>query len=235
MQKIELNEDWIPMQVSLETARTLEEELQLPAGFSKSLLKLDDWTFVVKGWALFESILELLIWSKLDHLPNEFRKVISRIDSGNMKTGKLAFAKSLNLLGPKEWRFLQSLAELRNLVAHGINHIQFDFVGHLAAQDEKIQKEFLKKFESCNCCGVQENLFKKLNNFEQKIQHPREYVMTGYFDVLHCLSLKLEHKAIRQLKAEINNMLEEHIADSYREFNEEWFKKNKKADNNDRS
>lgn len=221
------------MQACLETARTLEEELQLPTGFSKSLLKLDDWTFVVKGWAFFESILELLIWSKLDHLPNEFRKVISRIDSGNMKTGKLAFAKSLELLGPKEWKFMQSLAELRNLVAHGINHIQFDFVGHLAAQDEKTQKEFLKKYESCNCCGLQEGLFEKLDKSEQRSQYPREYVMAGYFDVLHCLSGSLEHKAIRELKAEINKNLEEDISKMYQKFNQGWIQKNKKIKGND--
>ena len=228
MEKSELNEEWIPMQVCLDTARVLEEELELPSGFSKSFLKLDDWTFVVKGWAYVESILELLVWSKIDHMPLEFRKIISRIDSGNMKTGKLAFAKALLLIGPKEWKFLQSFVELRNFVAHGINNIQFDFIGHISSQEEKSQKEFLKKLESCNCCGIQAGLFEANNTHKQIILYPREYVMAGYYDALHCLSNALEHKGIRNVKKALNLKLNQDISEMYAKFNEDFLKQNKK-------
>jgi len=230
MQKVELKEDWIPMQVCFESARVLEEELDLPSGFSKSFLKLDDWTFVVKGWAYVESILELLVWSKIDHMPLEFKKVISKIDSGNMKTGKLAFAKALELIGPKEWKFLQSFVELRNLVAHGISNIQFDFVGYISSQEEKIQKEFLKKLKSCNCCGIQEGLFENNDSPKQLVLYPREYVMAGYFDALHCLSNSLEHKGIREVKKALNLKLNQDISEMYAKFNE-GFIKNYKKDN----
>jgi len=196
------------------TVQAIETELELPSGFTKSFIKLDDWTFVVKGWAYLESILELLVWSKLDHMPNEFRKVISRIDSGNMRTGKLAFAKALNLIGPKEWKYLQSFSELRNRVAHGISDIQFDFIGFISSQEDKDKKEFFKKYESCNCCCIQELLFKNNKDLEQLAQHPREYVMAGYYDVLHCLSVRLEHKAIREIKNAMNLQLQENLSEA---------------------
>jgi len=215
------------------TIQDIETELELPNGFTKSFLKLDDWTFVVKGWAYVESILELLVWSKIDHMPLEFRKVISKIDSGNMKTGKLAFAKALELLGPKEWKFLQSFVEFRNLVAHGIGNIQFDFIGFISSQEDKTKKEIFKKFESCNCCGIQEFLFKNSKDLELLAQHPREYVMAGYYDVLHCLSLSLEKKGFREIRATIIQGYNQHIADMYAKFNEEWFKKKSKDKEND--
>jgi len=196
------------------TVQNIETELELPNGFSKAFLKLEDWTFVVKGWAYVESILELLVWSKIDHMPLEFRKVISRIESGNMKTGKLAFAKALELIGPKEWKYLQSFCELRNRVAHGISDIQFDFIGFISSQEDKDKKEFFKKFESCNCCCIQELLFKNSKDLELLAQHPREYVMAGYYDVLHCLSVRLEHKAIRAIKNSMNMQLQENLSEA---------------------
>jgi hypothetical protein len=212
------------------TMKDIETELDLPAGFTKAFLKLDDWTFVVKGWAYVESILELLIWSKLDYMPNEFRKVISRIDSGSMKTGKLAFAKALELVGPKEWKFLQSFCEYRNLVAHGIGNIQFDFMGFISSQEDKAKKEFFKKFESCNCCGIQGHLFKDNKNVEHLTQHPREYVMAGYYDVLHCLSNKLEHKAFRKIRNDLHENFQQKIAEFYRKLNENWKNQNNAND-----
>ena len=206
------------------TIQEIETELELPNGFTRAFLKLDDWTFMVKGWAYVESILELLVWSKIDHMPLEFRKVISKIDSGNMKTGKLAFAKALELLGPKEWKFLQSFVEFRNLVAHGIGNIQFDFIGFISSQEDKTKKEFFKKFESCNCCGIQESLFKNSKNLELLAQHPREYVMAGYYDVLHCLSLSLEKKGFREIRASIIAGYNQRIAEMYAKFNEDFFK-----------
>jgi hypothetical protein len=210
------------------TMQDIETELELPNGFTKSFIKLDDWTFMVKGWAYVESILELLVWSKIDHMPLEFRKVISKVDSGNMKTGKLAFAKALELLGPREWKYLQSFVEFRNLVAHGIGNIQFDFIGFISSQEDKTKKEFFKKFESCNCCGIQEFLFKNSKELEQLSQHPREYVMAGYYDVLHCLSVGLENKGFREIRASIIKGYNQHVSDWYTKFNEEFFKNYKK-------
>jgi len=210
------------------TMQDIETELDLPNGFTKSFIKLDDWTFMVKGWAYVESILELLVWSKIDHMPLEFSKVISKVDSGNMKTGKLAFAKALELLGPKEWKYLQSFVEFRNLVAHGIGNIQFDFIGFISSQEDKTKKEFFKKFESCNCCGIQEFLFKNSKELEQLSQHPREYVMAGYYDVLHCLSVGLENKGFREIRASIIKGYNQHVSDWYTKFNKEFFKNYKK-------
>jgi hypothetical protein len=210
------------------TIQDIETELELPNGFTKSFIKLDDWTFVVKGWAYVESILELLVWSKIDHMPLEFRKVISRIDSGNMKTGKLAFAKALLLIGPKEWKFLQSFCELRNRVAHGIGDIQFDFIGFISSQEDKDKKEFFKKFESCNCCCIQEHLFKNCKDFEKLGLHPREYVMAGYYDALHCLSVALEKKGIRDIRASIISKYNDDIAEMYQKISEDTAKKQKR-------
>ena len=224
--QVVFNDDLI--EPCLLTIQDIETELELPNGFTKSFLKLDDWTFMVKGWAYVESILELLVWSKIDHMPLEFRKVISKIDSGNMKTGKLAFAKALELLGPKEWKFLQSFVEFRNLVAHGIGNIQFDFIGFISSQEDKTKKEFFKKFDSCNCCGIQESLFKNSKNLELMAQHPLEYVMAGYYDVLHCLSLSLEKKGFREIRASIIAGYYQRIAEMYAKFNEDFFKNYKK-------
>jgi hypothetical protein len=52
--------------------------------------------------------------------------------------------------------------------------------------------------------------------------------MAGYYDVLHCLSVSLEKKGFREIRASIIKAYNQHIADMYAKINAEWFKENKK-------
>ena len=94
--------------------------------FFDGLLKSgDDWTFVIKVHALLETALTHLLVSELER--QELTEIFANIEMSNARTGKVAFAKELGLLGVVGRRFVRKFSELRNDLVHDVRNTSFSF------------------------------------------------------------------------------------------------------------
>ncbi len=96
----------------------IERDLGIPEGFYDALMNEDDWSFVIKLHAFLDGSLTKLLTSHLAR--PELDAVFSRMELANQRTGKLAFARQLDLLSKTSIDYLLLLTELRNRYVHNI-------------------------------------------------------------------------------------------------------------------
>ena len=180
------------------SAERIESELRLPKGFVFSLLNESDWALVIKLYALIESTMTLSISrSLLDSHPDGLLPVIKRLDSGDSRRGKLAFAYLLSLIEDQDKKFIIKLSELRNNLAHGIENIGFTFQDFIALADSNQKVAFVSNFRSSNSADAQESHFGYPLDNQKILDNPKEYVFLGALDVLHifeCVTCPIEVK-----------------------------------------
>src|SRR6266852_4096201 len=98
-----------------ESLRNLEHDLGIPPGFCLKLRQDDDWSFVIKLHALIECAAAEQLTRTLRR--KELADTFSRLALSNLKTGKLALIKALNLLPSAHIQFIRNFSELRNALA----------------------------------------------------------------------------------------------------------------------
>lgn len=103
----------------------LHDTTGIPIGIIRRMEDADDWTFVITLHAMIEAVLNNMIVVKLGH--PELRGIISNTDTGDRQRGKLALAKTLDLLSERERKFIRILSELRNDIVHNISEFEFSF------------------------------------------------------------------------------------------------------------
>lgn len=117
----------------------IERELGLSREFIISFLKeSDDWAFVIKIHALMESAVSQLLSNSIGDY--RIRKVFDRLELSNIKTGKMAFVKELDLLTLEQQSFIKYISELRNQLVHNINNVKFNFGEYLNSLDDNQRK-----------------------------------------------------------------------------------------------
>ena len=111
----ELGEFFSPM-VEVLAARLshIEQQLEAPAGSLATLPHHDDWSVLIKSHALVEGAVSSMLSAALDP---RLRKVFSLLELGKDSTGKLEFAKALDMLTSEQRAFVRELSKMRNLVA----------------------------------------------------------------------------------------------------------------------
>lgn len=99
------------------------DRIRVSADFLLKLFNEDDWSFVIKSNALVEAVISELLTAKAgdDRLHSLFR----RLDLSNVESGKLAFAKALDLLTSEQRQFIRRLSELRNSLVHNVEGLSF--------------------------------------------------------------------------------------------------------------
>jgi hypothetical protein len=122
----------------------LEKDLRLPRGFIWRLLDEDDWSFVIKLHALFEAALTHALVHKLG--VEALRDVFAKTELSARKTGKVAFARALELLDKSERRFISELSELRNTLVHDIENVGFKYSKYIERLDAKQRQAFVDAF-----------------------------------------------------------------------------------------
>jgi len=85
----------------------------------------NDWGFVIKSHAMIEAATTEMIVNFLGN--TNLTKVIERLPLSDSQYGKLAIAKSLNLLSDNERNFARSYSELRNQLVHKVENLNFNF------------------------------------------------------------------------------------------------------------
>ena len=107
------------------------------AGISPRLLASldtdDDWTFVIKIHGILETALNHLILNRLQvmHPVPKLVDIISRLETNDRKTGKIAFIKVYDLLPGEACLFVRMLSEVRNRAVHDIKNFDLDLVKYL--------------------------------------------------------------------------------------------------------
>lgn len=124
--------------------KALEAELGLPEGFYERLRSDDDWSFVIKLHALFESATTFVL-ARCLRTP-ELEEAFAHIEMSNSRFGKIVFGKILGLFDEEDRRFLRQLSELRNNIVHRAANVSFTFKPYLAALDEKKRESFASAF-----------------------------------------------------------------------------------------
>jgi hypothetical protein len=107
----------------------------------KKHLWKDDWTLIVKLHAMIETCLNGALVKELDR--TGLASVIAKLDTSNPSTGKVAFAKALGGIMPKDSAvFLQKLSELRNLCVHDVRNFEFQSHRPFDADRKREEKRF---------------------------------------------------------------------------------------------
>jgi hypothetical protein len=107
-----------------------------------------DWTLVVKAHAMLETALNTVLLAELGR--PELEPIIAKLETSNMATGKVAFAKALNMfLSKSSPVFIQQLSELRNFCVHDFRNFNFNIDKYIAEKPEKVgrySRQFLKRY-----------------------------------------------------------------------------------------
>ncbi|MGH8635666.1 MAG: hypothetical protein ACREUZ_00870 [Burkholderiales bacterium] len=81
-------------------------------------------------------------------LDPRLQAVFEKLELGRAGTGKLEFARALDLLTSDQVRFIRTLSELRNRCAHDLKHLDFTFGKHAAALDKQQLRNFIDSLVS---------------------------------------------------------------------------------------
>lgn len=118
-----------------------ERDLGLPVGFLASLLDDDsDWSFVIKIHSLLEAALTHLLTTAFGH--PELLELFGRLNTSDLRSGKLAFANAMKLVNPNQAVFIQKMSELRNRVVHDVRNVSFTFTEYVESLTESNLRSF---------------------------------------------------------------------------------------------
>lgn len=170
----------------------LEQKIGLKKGFLERLAKEDDWSFIIKLHALFETVCSHLL---LYHFKeSKLGGIISRLELSNKSTGKLEFLKATELLGEDERKFIYKLSELRNTLVHDVRNTNFSLDDMIKSFNDKELTQFTKVFSPFEIHLIQAK--KKYNEIdipqdfdinslkERAKISPKEYILNGAHNVL---------------------------------------------------
>jgi hypothetical protein len=127
-----------------ERLATLERDVGLAAGFCRRLLEEDDWSFVVKLYALLEAATTQLLVARFRD--ERLEDLLAELDLGSRASGKVAFAAALGLLSTQERRFIAMLIQLHRHILHSVNLTHFTFESYLAGLDGDGKRKFIDAF-----------------------------------------------------------------------------------------
>ncbi len=122
----------------------LERYLGLPEDFFHALQSEDDWSFIVKIHSLIETTCNSLLVEEFGK--PETLDAFVNVPMGTVKSGKLAFIKSLDLLPKKDISFIEQIGWLRNKFVHNVSRTQSSLQGFIENQSKEKQKELYKAF-----------------------------------------------------------------------------------------
>lgn len=89
---------------------------------------------------ILEAALNHLLLTQFDN--PELAEVVSKLETNNLRTGKIAFIKAYKLLPENACLFVKLFSELRNRAVHDIKNFDLSLVAYLGALDSKQQKNW---------------------------------------------------------------------------------------------
>ena len=120
-------------------------EISSTTTFLCQLLKEDDWSFIIKSHALIEATVTELITISLGN--PSLKSIVERLPLSEIQTGKIAFAKQMELLSSPQITFIRFFSTLRNDLVHKVENIEFSLKDHWQGLDKNQKKSFRNKVE----------------------------------------------------------------------------------------
>lgn len=187
----------------LETVLEVEKYLGLQEGFFHNLQLEDDWSLIIKLNSLIETSCSAMLAESL--CKPELMDAFSQLQTGNIKSGKLAFIFTLRLLTNKEIKFIETLAWLRNRLVHNIGSTQLNISEHLAALSDGRRRECeqnLNLNESITFKGI------KYSGREAVASFPQQAIWMSSMVCLHsiCVQIIFGQKRCALLDAHISEL-----------------------------
>jgi hypothetical protein len=118
----------------------MEKALAAPEGALTTLPAQDDWSCIIKCHALIEGAVTGMLSAALDQ---RLRHIFNILELGREGTGKLEFAKALDMLTPEQRRFVRELSRIRNLLAHDLRHLAFTIPNYINAMNRDQRRRFI--------------------------------------------------------------------------------------------
>jgi hypothetical protein len=115
-----------------------EKRVKLRTGFVYSLAQEDDWTFVIKIHALYETALTDVLATTFGN--QKLKEALAEISMAD----KLKLATACSLFDKEDRDMLRALSNLRNKLVHSVAQVAFSFSTYLGDQNRK--KQFLESF-----------------------------------------------------------------------------------------
>jgi hypothetical protein len=128
----------------------MEKALAAPEGALTTLPIQDDWSCIIKCHALIEGAVTGMLSAALDQ---RLRHIFNTLELGREGTGKLEFAKALDMLTPDQRRFVRELSRIRNLLAHDLRHLAFTIPNYINAMNKDQRRNFITSL----CWGLDPN------------------------------------------------------------------------------
>jgi len=125
-----------------DTKNSIAEGLRDKMGFMLSILKADDWSMIIKAHALIETIITELIIAQTEE--EKLKSLIERLPLSDEQIGKLKITKDYNLLTSEQRTFVKRFSELRNMIVHKFENINFNLEEHINSLDKNQKKSWLK-------------------------------------------------------------------------------------------
>src|SRR5438046_2327348 len=100
----------------------------------------DDWSFIIKIHGVIEAALNHMILGKLRE--PKLSNIVSRLETNDQRTGKMAFVKTLDLLPERSRTFVRLISELRNQLVHDIRNFDFTFDNFLSGLNKNQAKQW---------------------------------------------------------------------------------------------
>ncbi|MFT5114770.1 MAG: hypothetical protein ACI8P9_004110 [Parasphingorhabdus sp.] len=173
-----------------------ECDLGIKVGFLESLVKEDDWTFVIKLHALLEIVVTDLLVHAIGKL--EIDKEIASLDM----SVKLDFGKSLKFVAKEERRFIKELSKLRNFLVHDAKNTSFCFENYVGRMDQNQKKAF------CESIGYSFDTYigpegRKTEKFQFIGDNPK---ISIWLNSMFAIAVLYQYREYSRVKNSIQNM-----------------------------
>lgn len=166
-----------------EHLRSLVGELEAHSEFMLSLINKPDWTLVIQCHTLIESVITELLVSRMAQ--QELKEFLYRLPLSDDSFGKLRLVKDYNLLTKEQRTCIRKTSELRNLLVHRVENIEFSFIDFF----EQLNNNNNKKKSWVNAfCWDGDSKLREL--FDTK---PRYAFWLSLFSLISTIQIEISH------------------------------------------
>lgn len=208
---------------SFEVINKLEHKIGVSSGFFNTLLKEDDWTFIVKLHALIEASITHLLSETIsismtdystDINKQSLTKVMSWTELSNKRTGKTAIAHSLGLIPDYQREFIYYLSDLRNILVHDVKNTSFKLKDYVTGLNTQQRKNFILAFNSgtISDIAISKLLKQSISKDKFTIENPKFAIwltsLISLEEIYYCIEAFSNHLKLNKLLQEKSKIVD---------------------------
>ncbi len=172
----------------------------------RSLENEDDWTFVIKMYAVVEAALNHLLMVRLND--PKLSEIIAKLPTNDQRRGKMALVKAYRLLSEDSCLFVRLFSEIRNIAVHDAKSFNLDLTKYVAALEDNEKPKWKKALSSWwvpfpdpqHEAAAQHEAYGR-HHFETALDNPRYSIFSSCIHILaqaHVQELNAERRKKQQ-------------------------------------